>query len=93
MIKILACCFNLSSRRSINVTRITDTPSIPLMSDLEIISQLLIFYRNVAKNKSTGLVVMGYDSCSRGCGFESRHRILVGYFSHIFVVTIIMMFV
>ena len=30
-----------------------------------------------------GLVVMGGDSCSEGCGFESRHRILDGHFSHI----------
>ena len=27
-----------------------------------------------------GLVVMGGDSCSKGCGFESRHRILDGFF-------------
>ena len=27
-----------------------------------------------------------------GCGFESRHRILDGYFSRIFVVKIVMMF-
>ena len=29
---------------------------------------------------SPGLVVMGDDSCSRGCGFESRRRILNGHF-------------
>ena len=29
---------------------------------------------------------MGDDSCTRGCGFRSRHRILDGYFSHSFVV-------
>ena len=29
---------------------------------------------------SPGLVVMGDDSCSRGCGFESRRRILDGHF-------------
>ena len=28
---------------------------------------------------SPGLVGMGDDSGSRGCGFESRHRILDGY--------------
>ena len=31
-------------------------------------------------------MVMGDDSCLRGCGFKSRHRILDGHFSHIFVV-------
>ena len=41
---------------------------------------------------SPGLVVMGRDSCSKGRGFESRHRILDGLFSHIFVVKIVMMF-
>ena len=29
-----------------------------------------------------GLVVMGGDSCSKGCGFESQHWILNGHFSH-----------
>ena len=29
---------------------------------------------------------MGGDSRSEGCGFESRHRIQDGHFSHIFVV-------
>ena len=29
---------------------------------------------------SPGLVVMGDDSCSRGCEFESRRRILDGHF-------------
>ena len=42
---------------------------------------------------SPGEVVMGGDSCSKGCGFESRHCILDGHFSHIFVVKIVMMFV
>ena len=28
---------------------------------------------------SPGLVVMGEDSCSKGCEFESRHRILDGH--------------
>ena len=37
---------------------------------------------------SPGLVVMGGDSRSKGCGFESRHCILEGHFSHIFVVKI-----
>ena len=38
-------------------------------------------------------MVRGGDSCSEGRGFESWHRILVGHFSHIFVVKIVMMFV
>ena len=28
-------------------------------------------------------MVMGRDSHSKGCGFESRHRILDGHFFHI----------
>ena len=34
---------------------------------------------------SPGLVVMGGDSCSEGCGFESQHRILDGHFFHIYL--------
>ena len=41
---------------------------------------------------SPGLVVMGRGSHSGGRGFESRHRILDGHFSHLFVVKIVMMF-
>ena len=37
---------------------------------------------------SPGLVVMGGGSRSKGRGFESRHHILDGHFSHIFVVKI-----
>ena len=33
-------------------------------------------------------MVMGGDSCPEGCGFESKHCILDGHFSHIFVVKI-----
>ena len=50
--------------------------------------------RNKLKPKSggsPGLVVMEGDSCSKGCGFESHHRILVGHFPHIFVVKIVML--
>ena len=36
--------------------------------------------------KTPSLVFMGGDSCSKGRGFKSRHRILGGHFSHIFVV-------
>ena len=35
-------------------------------------------------------MVMGGGSCSKGHGFESQHRILDGYFSHLFVVNIVM---
>ena len=43
-----------------------------------------------ALGRSPGLVVMGRDSHSEGCGFKSRHHILDGHFSHIFVVKIVM---
>ena len=33
-------------------------------------------------------MVMGGDSRSEGCGFESQHRILDGHYSHIFVAKI-----
>ena len=36
-------------------------------------------------------VVMGRDSRSEGCGFDSQHRILDGHFSHLFVVRIVML--
>ena len=35
---------------------------------------------------------IGRDSSSEGRGFESRHHLLDGNFSHIFVVKILMMF-
>ena len=35
-------------------------------------------------------MVMGRDSCSVGRGFESRHRILDGHFSHIFVIKFVL---
>ena len=39
------------------------------------------------EGRSPGLVVMGGDSDSEGCGFESRRRVLDGHyiFSHLFV--------
>ena len=40
--------------------------------------------------ESPGLVIMGGDSCSIGCEFESRHCILDGHFSHLIVVKIVM---
>ena len=42
------------------------------------------------RDGSPGLVVMGGDSCSEGCGFKSQHSILEGHFSHLFVVKIVM---
>ena len=42
---------------------------------------------------SSGLAVMGDDSCSKGRGFKSWRRILDGHFSHCFVVNIVSMFV
>ena len=36
-------------------------------------------------------MVMGGDSCSEGCGFESKHCILDGHFSHIYDVKIVML--
>ena len=35
-------------------------------------------------------MVMGGDSCFKGCEFESRHRILNGHFSHLLVERIVM---
>ena len=37
-----------------------------------------------AEGGSLGLVVMGVDSCSEGCGIESQHRMLAGYFIALF---------
>ena len=42
---------------------------------------------------SPGLVVMGGDSCSKGRGFESQHRILDGYFFTLIDVKFVLMFV
>ena len=39
---------------------------------------------------SHGLVVMGDDSYSKGCGFKSQHHILDGHFLHLFVVKIVL---
>ena len=35
-------------------------------------------------------MIMGADSCSEGCGFESQHHILDGHFSHLFAVKILL---
>ena len=43
-----------------------------------------------AYNTGRAGVAMGGDSCSKHCEFESRHRILDGYFWHLFVVKIVM---
>ena len=45
---------------------------------------------NLCKGGSPGLVVIGGDSCTEGCGFESQHWILDEPFSHLFVVKIVM---
>ena len=42
--------------------------------------------RGARSGGSPGLGVMEGDSRSEGFGFESRHRILDGHFSHMFVV-------
>ena len=40
---------------------------------------------------SPGLVVMRGDSCSKGCEFESQHRILDGhFFTYLFIVKFVM---
>ena len=41
---------------------------------------------------SPGQVVMGDNSCPKGCGFKSRRHILDGIFSHWFAVKIVLMF-
>ena len=35
-------------------------------------------------------MLMGGDSCSNGYEFKSRHRVLDGHFSHLFVVKFVM---
>ena len=42
------------------------------------------------QGRSPGLVVMGGDSCTKGHGFESQHRILDGHISYLFVVKIVL---
>ena len=37
-------------------------------------------------------MVVGGDSCYKGCGFESQHHILDGHFPHLFVVKIVILF-
>ena len=45
----------------------------------------------VSLGRSPGLVVMGGDSCSKDCEFESRHHILEGhFFTYLFVVKSVM---
>ena len=45
------------------------------------------FFKQVLQvGGSPGLVAMRGPSCSKGRGFESRHSILDGHFSHLFVV-------
>ena len=52
-------------------------------------SRVVNYDRRVFIRLATGLVVMDDNSCSKGRGFESRHRILDGHldiYSHLFVV-------
>ena len=49
--------------------------------------------RGMILGGSPGLVVMGRDSLSEGCGFESRHHILDGHFFTYIFCEIVMMFV
>ena len=35
-------------------------------------------------------MVMGGDSDAKGCELESRHRILDGHFSHLFVAKVVL---
>ena len=57
-----------------------------------ILLAIIFFSFNHTKTKNDllggrpGLVVMGGDPCSEGCGFESQYHILDGHFSHIFFV-------
>ena len=52
----------------------------------------VVFYPmgHFTTNQSHGLVIMGGYLCSEGRGFESRHHILHGHFSHLFVLKIVM---
>ena len=44
---------------------------------------VFIYSKILVLGRNHGLVVMGGVLCSEGHGFESGHRILDGYFSHI----------
>ena len=46
-------------------------------------------YKNILGG-NPGLVVMGADLGSKGCGFESQHSLLDGHLSHLYVVIIVM---
>ena len=60
-------------------------------SHIGIYSLILVsVLKNSLLGRSPGLVVMGGDSCSEGCGRKSQHRTLDGHFSHLFVVKIVM---
>ena len=41
---------------------------------------IILDHLKIMERRSPGLVVMGGDSCSRSCGFESQHQILVRHF-------------
>ena len=48
-------------------------------------SRVVIYDCKAFTRLTTGLVVMGGDSCLEGREFESHHHVLDGHFSHIFV--------
>ena len=68
-----------------------DVPSITDFKDVDIVINRSGGVNNViCLGGSHGLVVMGDNSCSRGCWFESQRCILDGHFSHSFVVKIVL---
>ena len=71
----------------------TDALVIEQCNQFGLVFMILVTKIFINLGGSPGIVVMGRDSHSKGHGFESRHRILDGHFSHIFVVKIVMMFV
>ena len=80
LIEIDPLCFHRDRKMSISVER-RGLPSQLLIQNLVRVSikgYKLLFPLSV----SPGLVVMGCDSQSDSCGFESQHCKLVGHFSH-----------
>ena len=53
-------------------------------------SRVVIYNHRGFIRLATGLVVMGGDSRSECCGFESQRLKLDGHCSHVFVVNIVM---
>ena len=76
----------IRSNRSTNwATTTAPTSSVIISHLLKVITTISIYQYFLP-----GLVVMGRDSRSKGHEFESRHHLLDGHFSHIFVVKIVM---